>query len=1003
MIGQSLSHYKIIERLGEGGMGIVYLAEDTLLGRKVAIKTLRETAGTIRQRDKARFLREARAVSALSHPHIATIHDYGETPDGRPYIVMEFIKGQMLSDLIHSESLSLKRSVEIVVDVAEALAEAHRHGIVHRDIKPSNVAITERNQVKVLDFGLAKQLNGVPSNGPEAQTLPNTQTLDGVVVGTPMYLSPEQATGTPVDARSDLFSLGSVLYECIAGRPAFAGKNTVDVCTKVIRDDPPPPSELNPAVPVELDHVTKRLFAKEPADRYQSAEELLFDLRTVQEALEGHSAAQKLTSRLPPTVSHHGLATLSDIITRPRLSVGVVVLLIAFLGLGLWGLTYLWRPRPHRPLPEAQKWYNIGTNNLREGAYFRAIRPLEQALSIDNGYALAHARLAEAWSELDYPDRAQLELLRVDGLVPNRSVLERSDALYLDAIRSTITRDFSGAIKAYSELVRLNPADAQSYLDLGRACEKNDETDRALENYRTAIKQDPQYAAAFLRLGILLGRKQDLPGANSAFEKAEELFQTLGDFEGRTEVLFQRGALLSKSGKPSESQDQLQKALDIARTSSNQYQQIKTMLQLSTVLYMKGSTEQAKQYAGDAVKIAQTNGLENLATEGLIDLGNAHIVRHEYAEAELLFKQAIEFASRNKGRRNEATGLLSLARLYIQQETRTDEAISYLERALQYLIAAGYNKEVAQATLLRGRAKLLNGDYDGALKDFQQQIDSAKRIDDRAQLASTYILVGNVLRDQEIYPDALRSFEESYALYAAQDVPLSLGYLLLDRSDMLWRLGRYDEARELIKQLPATANRLDSKYKQILLARASLVTSEMNLSEDRVAEAKTKIDQCLALLGSESAHTTVEAQFTLAAIQMRLNQNQQALRTSSAALDGANKVNDQHLMFATMLVHSETLLGNDSPEKARAAVLDVQARLATNKQWESEWRAWLIASRASLKLNIMEAAREQLVHAKTLLGNLEQRWGAEAFKGYTSRPDIQRLSKQLNELLAQVQ
>lgn len=298
---------------------------------------------------------------------------------------------------------------------------------------------------------------------------------------------------------------------------------------------------------------------------------------------------------------------------------------------------------------------------------------------------------------------------------------------------------------------------------------------------------------------------------------------------------------------------------------------------------------------------------------------------------------------------------------------------------------------------------MLKGDYDGALKDFQQLIDSAKRIDDRAQLASTYILVGNVLRDQEIFPAALRNFEESYALYVAQDVPLSLGYLLLDRSDMLWRLGRYDQARELIKQLPATANRLDSKYKQILLARASLVSSEMALSEDRMAEAKTQIDQCLALLGSESTHTTVEAQFTLAAIQMRLNQNQEALRTSSAALDGANKVNDQHLLYETMLVHSEALLGNENPEKSRTAALDVQARLAPNKQWESEWRAWLVASRASLKLNNMEAAREQLAHAKSLLDNLEQKWGVEAFKGYTSRPDIQRLSKQLNELLAQVQ
>ena len=1003
MIGQTLSHYKIIERLGEGGMGVVYLAEDILLGRRVAIKTLRETTGSSTHRNRARFLREARAVSTLSHPHIATIHDYGETPDGRPYIVMEFIKGQMLSDLILTESLSLKLSVEIVAKVAEALAEAHRHGIVHRDIKPSNIAINERNEVKVLDFGLAKNLNGVPSSEPEAQTLPNTQTLEGVVVGTPMYLSPEQAMGMPVDARSDLFSLGSVLYECISGCPAFPGHNSVEIFTKVIRDDPPPPSHLNPAVPLELDQVTKKMFAKQPGDRYQSAQELLSDLHTLQDSLGGYSAAQRLTSRLLPVASTHGVATLSDIITRPRLSLGVVAILIAFLGTALWGVTRLWTPKAHKPLPEAEKWYNIGTNNLREGAYFRAIRPLEQALSVDNGYALAHARLAEAWTELDYPDRAQLELLRVDGLVPNRSVLDKSDALYLDAIRATITRDFEGAIKAYTAIVSLNPGDVQSYLDLGRAYEKNDDVDRALENYQTATIRDSQYAAAFLRFGSLLGRKQDFSGANSAFEKAESLFQTLGDFEGRTEVLFQRGALLNKSGKLEEAQGQLQEALDIARTSNNQYQQIKTMLQLSTVMYMRGSTEQAKQYAEGAVNVAQRNGLENLATEGLIDLGNAHMVRHEYAESERLFRQAIDFASRNNGRRNKATGLLSLAKLYIQQEIRTDESMGYLEEALQYFLAGGYNKEVAQATQLRGRAKLLKGDYDGALSDLQQQIELARRINDLAQLASTYILLGNVLRDLENYPDALRKFNASYTLFEAQHVPLSVGYLLLDRTDMQWRMGSYDEAKELLRQLPSTASLLDSKYKQVLLARATLVSSEMALSEDRVGEAKSQIDQCLTLLGPELTHTTVEAKLTLASIQLRLNQGNEAVRTASEALDGATKVNDQHLLYESMLVHSQALLEKDNADQARTVALDVQARLATHRQWESEWRAWLIASRASLKLNNLEAAREQASNAKEVFNNLQQKWGIEAFKGYTSRPDIQRLSKQLNELLARLQ
>src|SRR5438067_821814 len=172
MIGRTISHYRIVEKLGEGGMGVVYIAEDTLLGRRVAFKTL-TTRGDDIQHFRARFLREARAVSALSHPHIAHIYDYGETAEGDPYIVMELIKGQTLSDLMHKEALTISRSIEIIKQVAEALGEAHHQGIIHRDIKPSNVAINERGNVKVLDFGLAKQLDPGPINlaDPEQRTL----------------------------------------------------------------------------------------------------------------------------------------------------------------------------------------------------------------------------------------------------------------------------------------------------------------------------------------------------------------------------------------------------------------------------------------------------------------------------------------------------------------------------------------------------------------------------------------------------------------------------------------------------------------------------------------------------------------------------------------------------------------------------------------------------------------------------------------------------------------
>jgi serine/threonine protein kinase len=250
MIGRTISHYRILSQLGEGGMGVVYVAEDTNLGRRVALKVPTAAAKDYR----ARFLREARAVSALSHPHIAAVYDYGETTDGQPFIVMELVSGSTLGDLLLSSALTISRAVEIVEDVAGALSEAHGRGIIHRDIKPSNILINDRGEVKVLDFGLAKQLEaeGVYDVDPEAKTLLSTQTRSNVIVGTPLYLSPEQARGAKVDRRSDLFALGALLYECLAGRPAFSGANVIEIGAQVLHVDPAPASMFNPRVAGEL-------------------------------------------------------------------------------------------------------------------------------------------------------------------------------------------------------------------------------------------------------------------------------------------------------------------------------------------------------------------------------------------------------------------------------------------------------------------------------------------------------------------------------------------------------------------------------------------------------------------------------------------------------------------------------------------------------------------------------------------------------------------------------
>jgi ATP/maltotriose-dependent transcriptional regulator MalT len=254
------------------------------------------------------------------------------------------------------------------------------------------------------------------------------------------------------------------------------------------------------------------------------------------------------------------------------------------------------------------------------------------------------------------------------------------------------------------------------------------------------------------------------------------------------------------------------------------------------------------------------------------------------------------------------------------------------------------------------------------------------------------------LADIEVYPDALRSFEQSYEIYKTLDVPLILGYLLVDRSRMLWRVAKYDDARALLKEIPAIADRLDSKYKEVLLARSALVGSEMALSEEHFEEAKSKAERSLQLAGVTPNHTAVTAKDTLALIQIRSGARSLGLRSSQDAVSMARQVNDEYLLSRALLTYAEGLLENGDDKKALSTGLEAQARFSKGTQYESEWRASLIAGRASKKLSDESAARQQLAHIDSLLSNLEQKWGPDVFKGYLSRRDTQTLRKQLDDL-----
>lgn len=363
-VGSSLGHYKILSHIGAGGMGEVWLAQDTRLERRVAIKIL-PVQFTVDSNRLQRFIREARAASALNHPNIITIHEIGEsvTPAGTThFIATEYIEGETLRSRMSGEGLTLRQALDAAIQCASALDAAHQTGIIHRDIKPENIMIRPDGLVKVLDFGLAKLATRSSSRAvsveTNAQTIPAAaMTEPGMILGTLRYMSPEQARGHEVDARTDIFSLGAVLHEMITRQPLFAGETSADVIAAIIHKEPEKLTALAPDTPDQLERIVRKALAKDVRDRYQTARDLHLDLKNLKQELEFHSqlsrSGQSVSSRnssVRPMTQQPSL--------RLRMLIAVAIIGAAVIGLAVWKYSITSSVNRPRPASRITKLFN---------------------------------------------------------------------------------------------------------------------------------------------------------------------------------------------------------------------------------------------------------------------------------------------------------------------------------------------------------------------------------------------------------------------------------------------------------------------------------------------------------------------------------------------------------------------------------------------------------------------------------------------------------------------
>jgi serine/threonine protein kinase len=733
--------YRINRLIGRGGMGEVYEADDLLLNERVALKTLRgDLAGD--EILLQRFHQEISIARRVTHPNVCRIFEVGIHRAGTQppllFFAMELLHGQTLSERITAGRLTRDEAFPIAVQLAEGLQAAHRAGIVHADFKSANVILvpsTNGVRAVITDFGVARAEAGATV---VEETRSGHETIR--VAGTLAYMSPEQLSGDRVTTASDIYSFGIVLFEMACGRRPFDDSDVIKSAMLRATGSPPSARDTVPTLDERWDMAITRCLQRDPQSRFGSAGELASWFRDARWW----------------DVSHW---TRSD---RVRAAVAAILLLAA--GMSAWR----WTHRPYQPSSEALRWYERGLNALYSMTYETARKSLEQAVSIDPAFALAHASLARAYDELDYTERAKDSMLRAVTAAQDSRLSDADDRL-LRALQFMVSRDYERAaplVKAI-EAETVGPNRAAAALESGWLAQQMEDTDGAAAAFGRALTFDPTYAAAKLRLGFLLGRqggKDDQ--AFAAFGEAEALYRIAGNIEGVTQTLLERANLLDRRSREKEALPVIDDALTMARAVGNRYQEVRLHFIQATAIRDLGETARAAMLVRNAIETALSENMDNLAASGQIDLGNSYMRADQFDLAEPVFRRAVDIARRAKVRRLEARAEVSLGSL-MEQTKRPGEAKPLVEAALTFYREAGYRRESVQAAGVLGGLLRQLGDSTGGIRVLTEALPQAVQLQDRRLEAQLRDRLADALSDHGDLPAAVAEYERASVLYGA--------------------------------------------------------------------------------------------------------------------------------------------------------------------------------------------------------------------------------------------